>query len=50
MTAAACATYFWARLAHVIVYAMGIKVLRTVVWTVSFIALITLVLAIFGKA
>ena len=50
VTAAACATYFWARLAHVIVYAMGITVLRTVVWTVSFIALITLVLAIFGKA
>ena len=49
VTAAACATYFWARLAHVIIYAMGIKVLRTLAWTVSFIALIVLVLAVFGK-
>ena len=49
-TAAACAVYFWARLAHVIIYALGIKVLRTLTFTVGFIALVTLVLAIFGKA
>lgn len=49
VTAAACATYFWARLAHVIIYAMGVKVLRTLSFTVSFIALVVLVLAIFGK-
>ncbi len=46
-TAAACAVYFWARLAHVIAYSLGIPVLRTLVWTVSWLALAALVLAIF---
>lgn len=46
-TAAACAVYFWARLAHFIVYSLGIPVLRTLVWTVSWLALAVLVLAIF---
>jgi uncharacterized MAPEG superfamily protein len=47
-TAMACAVYFWARLAHAIVYAAGIRVLRTVVWTVGFLAQAVLALAIFG--
>jgi uncharacterized MAPEG superfamily protein len=49
-TAAACAVYFWARLAHFIVYALGIPVLRTLCWTVSWLALVALVLAIFRLA
>ena len=49
-TVAACAVYFWARLAHVIVYALGIPMLRTLVWTVSWLALAALVLAIFRLA
>jgi uncharacterized MAPEG superfamily protein len=47
ITVAACAVYFWARLAHFIVYAFGIPVLRTLCWTVSWLALAALVLAIF---
>jgi uncharacterized MAPEG superfamily protein len=48
-TAIACAVYFWARVAHVIVYALGIPVLRTLAFTVGFLAQAVLVLAIFGK-
>ena len=48
-TAIACAVYFWARLAHVIVYAMGIPVLRTLAFAAGFVAQVALVLAIFGK-
>jgi uncharacterized MAPEG superfamily protein len=46
-TALACAVYFWARLAHVIVYTFGIPVLRTVTFTVGFLAQAVLALAIF---
>jgi uncharacterized MAPEG superfamily protein len=49
-TAIACAVYFWSRLAHVIVYAIGVPVLRTLAFTVGFVAQVTLVLAVFGKA
>jgi uncharacterized MAPEG superfamily protein len=49
-TAGACAVYFWARLAHVIVYTLGLRVFRTLAFTVAFIAQVTLVLAVFGKA
>jgi uncharacterized MAPEG superfamily protein len=48
-TALACAVYFWARLAHAIVYMLGIPVLRTLAFTVGFLAQAALVLAIFGK-
>lgn len=48
-TALACAVYFWARLVHAIVYALGIPVLRTLAFTISFLAQVALVLAIFGK-
>ena len=48
-TAIACAVYFWSRLAYIIIYALGIPVLRTVCFTVGFLAQIVLVLAIFGK-
>ena len=49
-TVTACAVYFWARLAHVIIYALGIPVIRTLAFAVGFVAQVTLVLAIFGKA
>jgi uncharacterized MAPEG superfamily protein len=46
-TVIACAVFFWARLAHAIVYALGVPVLRTVAFTVGFICQVVLVLAIF---
>ena len=48
-TALACAVYFWARLAHVIVYTLGVPVLRTLAFAVGFLAQVALVLAVFGK-
>jgi uncharacterized MAPEG superfamily protein len=48
-TAIACAVYFWSRLAHVVVYTMGIPVLRTLAFSVGFVAQVALVLAVFGK-
>jgi uncharacterized MAPEG superfamily protein len=48
-TLIACAAYFWARLAHAIVYTMGVPVLRTLAFTVGFIAQVALALAVFGK-
>jgi uncharacterized MAPEG superfamily protein len=48
-TVIACAVYFWARLAHAIIYALGIPVLRTIAFTVGFLAQAVLVLAVFGK-
>jgi len=48
-TVIACAIYFWARLAHVIVYWAGIPVLRTLSFAVGFLAQVMLVLAVFGK-
>jgi len=47
VTAAACATYFWARLAHYVIYTMGVPVLRTLTFVAGFAAEIVLVLAIF---
>ena len=37
--------YFWARLAYVPVYASGIPVARTLVWTVSIVGLVMVLLA-----
>jgi uncharacterized MAPEG superfamily protein len=48
-TAIACAVYFWARLAHAVVYTLGIPVLRTLAFSVGFLAQVALVLAVFGK-
>ena len=48
-TAIACAVYFWARLAHVIVYVLGVPVLRTLAFAVGFLAQVALALAVFGK-
>jgi uncharacterized MAPEG superfamily protein len=48
-TVIACAVYFWARLAHAIIYTLGVPVLRTLAFAVGFLAQVTLVLALFGK-
>ena len=48
-TAIACAVYFWARLAHAVVYTIGIPILRTLAFAVGFLAQVALVLAVFGK-
>ena len=48
-TVIACTVYFWARLAHAIVYTMGVPVLRTLAFSVGFVAQVALVLAVFGK-
>jgi uncharacterized MAPEG superfamily protein len=48
-TAIACAVYFWARLAHALIYWAGIPVLRTLAFAVGFVAQVALVLAVFGK-
>ena len=47
VTATACAVYFWARLAHYIIYTMGVPVLRTLTFVAGFAAQLVLVLAIF---
>jgi uncharacterized MAPEG superfamily protein len=49
-TVIACAVYFWARLAHVIVYTIGVPVLRTLAFAVGFVCQVTLALAVFGLA
>lgn len=49
-TVIACAVYFWARLAHVIVYTLGVPVLRTLAFAIGFAAQVVLALAVFGLA
>jgi uncharacterized MAPEG superfamily protein len=46
-TVLACAVYFWARLAHLIVYTLGLPVFRTLAFVVGFAAQVVLALAIF---
>src|SRR6202035_1481005 len=46
-TVYASATYFWARVAHLLVYTLGLPVFRTLAFTVGFIAQAVLALAIF---
>jgi len=48
VTAAAAATYFFARLAHVVIYTAGIPVLRTLAFAVGWGACVALALAVFG--
>jgi uncharacterized MAPEG superfamily protein len=43
----ASAVYFWSRLAHLIVYTLGLPVFRTLAFTVGFLAQAVLALAIF---
>ncbi|MFZ0839982.1 MAG: MAPEG family protein [Xanthobacteraceae bacterium] len=46
-TVIACAVFFWARLAHAILYSLGVPVLRTIAFVVGFLCQVVLVLAIF---
>ena len=46
-TIAACQLYFFARLAHYLIYTFGIPYLRTVSFIAGFIAQITMAIAIF---
>ena len=47
-TAFACALYFWSRVAHLLVYAFGTPVLRTLTFVVGFVCQAILVLEIFN--
>src|SRR5579863_6712837 len=49
-TVYATAVYFWARVAHLIVYTLGLPVFRTLAFTVGFAAQVVLALAIFKLA
>ena len=42
--------YFWARLFYVPIYALGIQVVRTIVWAISLAGLVMVLLAGFGAA
>jgi uncharacterized MAPEG superfamily protein len=46
-TVYATAVYFWARVAHLVVYTLGLPVFRTIAFTVGFLAEAVLALAIF---
>ena len=48
-TMLACALYFWARLAHAVIYTLGLPVLRTLSFAAGFVAQVMLVVAVFGK-
>ena len=50
MSAMGAQIYFWARLVYVPVYALGIQVVRTIVWTISVVGLVMVMLAAFGVA
>ena len=39
--------YFWARVAYVPAYAMGIPVLRTVIWTIGAVGIAMILLAVY---
>jgi uncharacterized MAPEG superfamily protein len=47
VTAGAAALFFWARLVYVVVYTMGIPVVRTLAFAAGWVAQMALVLAIF---
>jgi uncharacterized MAPEG superfamily protein len=47
-TVIACAVFFYARLAHAVVYTLGIPVARTLAFAVGFAAEAVLALTIFG--
>lgn len=48
LTGAACMVYFFARLAHFVVYTAGIPGLRTICFTVGFVVQVVLALRVFG--
>jgi uncharacterized MAPEG superfamily protein len=46
-TVYACMVYFWSRVAHLIVYTLGLPVFRTLAFCIGFAAQVVLALAIF---
>ena len=48
LTATACMIYFFARLAHFVVYTAGIPGLRTIAFTAGFIVQVLLALRVMG--
>ena len=46
LTAGACVVYFWARLAHWVVYTLKVPVLRTLAFLVAWGALVALVVSL----
>jgi uncharacterized MAPEG superfamily protein len=50
VTALACALYFWSRVAHAVVYAVGAPILRTIAFLTGFGAQAALFLHIVGLA
>jgi len=49
-TVLACAVYFWSRVVHLVVYTMGMPILRTVAFLVGFAAQAVLAVAILRLA
>ena len=47
-TVAACQLYFFARIAHFVIYTLGIPFLRTIAFIAGFVAQMTLAVAILG--
>ncbi len=50
MSAMGAQLYFWARLVYLPVYALGIQVVRTIVWAVSVVGIVMVLLAALGLA
>jgi uncharacterized MAPEG superfamily protein len=46
LTALGAHLYFWARLAYIPLYAMGVPMARTLVWTVSVVGIVLILLAL----
>jgi len=49
LTAAAAALFFWSRLAHAVIYAAGVPLLRTIAFVLSFAAQVIMLLRIVGR-
>jgi uncharacterized MAPEG superfamily protein len=45
-TVMACMVYFWSRIAHLLVYTLGLPILRTVAFVIGFVAQAVLAVAI----
>ncbi|MDX2205823.1 MAG: MAPEG family protein [Hyphomicrobiaceae bacterium] len=48
LTAAAAATFFWARVAHAVIYAFGVPLLRTIAFAVGFFCEVILAARVIG--
>lgn len=48
LTAMACMVYFWARLAHYLIYIAGLPLARTIAHVIGSLALVLLLLRLFG--